>query len=37
MTPAEIILWVPAVAALLLALITNYRLGAALNIVASGA
>jgi hydrogenase-4 component F len=34
--PVEIILWVPAVAAALLALITNYRLGAALNIVASG-
>lgn len=36
MAPAEIIVWVPAVAAVLLALITNYRLGAAVNIVASG-
>jgi hydrogenase-4 component F len=36
MTPAEIIIWVPAVALVLLALITNYRLGAAINIVASG-
>ncbi len=36
MAPAEIILWVPAVALVLLALITNYRLGAAINIAASG-
>lgn len=36
MAPAEIILWIPAVAAVLLALIANYRLGAAINIVASG-
>lgn len=36
MAPAEIIVWVPAVAAVLLALITNYRLGAAVNIAASG-
>lgn len=34
--PALVMLWVPTVAAVLLVLVTNYRLGAAINIVASG-
>lgn len=36
MAPVEIILWVPAGALVLLALVSNYRIGAAINIVASG-
>jgi hydrogenase-4 component F len=36
MTPVEAILWIPAVAIPVLALVPNYRLGAALNVVASG-
>jgi hydrogenase-4 component F len=37
MHPAEIILWVPAVAMVLLAFVANYRIGAAINVIASGA
>jgi hydrogenase-4 component F len=37
MTPAEIVVWVPAVAMVLLAFIANYRIGAAINVIASGA
>jgi hydrogenase-4 component F len=36
MAPVEIVVWVPGIALVLLALITNYRLGAAVNIIASG-
>jgi hydrogenase-4 component F len=36
MTPAEIVVWVPAVAMVLLAFIANYRIGAAINVIASG-
>ena len=36
MTPLDALLWIPAIAVPLLALIPNYRLGAALNIIASG-
>ena len=36
-TPAEIVVWVPAIAMVLLAFITNYRIGAAINVIASGA
>ena len=36
-TPAEIVVWVPAVAMVLLAFIANYRIGAAINVIASGA
>ncbi|MFL5041007.1 MAG: hydrogenase 4 subunit F [Xanthobacteraceae bacterium] len=36
MTPLDALLWIPAIAVPLLALIPNYRLGAALNILASG-
>src|SRR5438477_13180880 len=35
--PVEAILWIPAAAIVLLALIPNYRLGAIINVVASGA
>ena len=35
-TPLEAILWIPAVAIPLLALVPNYRVGAALNVLASG-
>jgi hydrogenase-4 component F len=34
--PLNVILWIPAVAVPLLALIPNYRIGAVLNVVASG-
>jgi hydrogenase-4 component F len=34
--PVEIVIWVPAAAMVLLALITNYRLGATINIIAAG-
>lgn len=37
MHPAEIILWVPAAATVLLAFIGNYRVCAAINVIASGA
>jgi hydrogenase-4 component F len=37
MHPAEIILWVPAAAMVLLAFVANYRIGAAINVLASGA
>ncbi|MDT3684597.1 MAG: hydrogenase 4 subunit F [Pseudorhodoplanes sp.] len=37
MHPVEIILWLPAVAMVLLVFIGNYRIGAAINVVASGA
>ena len=36
MIPAEIVVWVPAVAMVLLAFIGNYRIGAAINVIASG-
>ncbi len=36
MTPLDAILWIPAVAIPLLALVPNYRIGAALNVLASG-
>ena len=36
MIPAEIVVWVPAVAMVLLAFIGNYRIGAAINVLASG-
>lgn len=36
MTPLDALLWIPAIAVPLLALIPNYRLGAALNVIASG-
>jgi hydrogenase-4 component F len=36
MTPVDAILWIPAVAIPVLALAPNYRLGAAINVVASG-
>ena len=36
MTPLDALLWIPAIAVPLLALTPNYRLGAALNIIASG-
>ncbi|MFL5028328.1 MAG: hydrogenase 4 subunit F [Xanthobacteraceae bacterium] len=36
MTPLDALLWIPAIAVPLLALIPNYRLGAGLNILASG-
>ena len=35
-TPLDAILWVPAVAIPVLALVPNYRLGATLNVIASG-
>ncbi len=35
--PVEAILWIPALAVIPLALIANYRIGAALNVLASGA
>jgi hydrogenase-4 component F len=35
-TPLDAILWIPAVAIPLLALVPNYRIGAALNVLASG-
>jgi hydrogenase-4 component F len=35
-TPLDAILWIPAVAIPLLALVPNYRVGAALNVLASG-
>jgi hydrogenase-4 component F len=37
MHPVEIILWLPAVAMVLLVFIGNYRIGAAINVIASGA
>jgi hydrogenase-4 component F len=37
MHPVEIILWLPAAAMVLLAFIGNYRIGAAINVIASGA
>ena len=37
MSPVEIVVWVPAVAMVLLAFIANYRIGAAVNVIASGA
>ena len=36
MTPAEIVVWVPALAMVLLAFIANYRIGAAINVIAAG-
>jgi hydrogenase-4 component F len=36
MAPVEMVVWVPGVALVLLALISNYRLGAAVNIIACG-
>jgi len=36
MHPVEIILWVPATAMVVLVFIGNYRLGAAINVIASG-
>jgi hydrogenase-4 component F len=36
MGPLDALLWIPAIAVPLLALIPNYRLGAALNVIASG-
>jgi hydrogenase-4 component F len=36
MTPVEAILWIPALAIPVLALTPNYRLGAMLNVLASG-
>jgi hydrogenase-4 component F len=36
MTPVEAILWIPAVAIPVLALVPSYRLGAAINVLASG-
>jgi hydrogenase-4 component F len=36
MAPVEIVVWVPAVAMVLLAFIANYRIGAAINVIASG-
>jgi hydrogenase-4 component F len=35
-TPVDALLWIPVVAVPLLALLANYRLGAALNVLASG-
>ena len=35
-TPLEAILWIPAIAVPVLALVPNYRLGAVLNVIASG-
>ena len=35
--PIDAILWIPAIAVPLLAFISSYRLGAALNVLASGA
>jgi hydrogenase-4 component F len=37
MAPAEMVVWVPAAAMVLLAFIANYRIGAAINVIASGA
>jgi hydrogenase-4 component F len=37
MTPVDALLIIPAIAVLVLALMRNYRLGAALNVLASGA
>jgi hydrogenase-4 component F len=36
MSPLDALLWIPAIAVPLLAAIPNYRLGAALNVIASG-
>jgi hydrogenase-4 component F len=36
MSPVEIVVWVPAVAMVLLAFIANYRIGAAINVIAAG-
>jgi hydrogenase-4 component F len=35
-SPVEAVLWIPAIAVPVLALVSNYRLGAALNVLASG-
>jgi hydrogenase-4 component F len=37
MAPAEMVVWVPAAAMVLLSFIANYRIGAAINVIASGA